>query len=677
MNRTIAALLLALLTLFGTPAARAQAVGERHVAIELVPESTRPAPGGTVMLAFVATPAPGWHAYWKNGGDAGVETRLGWALPAGATAGPLSYPVPGRLLVAGLMNYVYERPFVLFAELTLPAGLRAGTRLPVAVKADYLVCTTEICVPESARLTTELVVGDGAIAPATRARFDRWRQALPKPLGARATFQAEGGEVRIAVPYPAGAALGEAYFYPLTHGPIDYAAPQTVVREGDRLVITTRGKGGAGPIEGVLATGGAGGLLLTAAPGVVAPAPAAGGFAWVTLLAALAGAVLGGLLLNIMPCVFPILSLKALSLARSGEDQRAARREALAYTAGVVLVCAGLGAVILLLRAGGSAAGWAFQLQSPATIAVLLALSVAIAANLSGLWDVPGLSFEGGGGRMGAFATGALAAFVATPCSGPFMGAALGAALVLPWPAAMAVFAGLGLGLALPFLLIGFVPALRRLLPRPGAWMERLRRVLAVPMWLTAAALVWLLARLTGGWPVGAIVFAVVLAALLAVAGREQRRGHRGRAMAAAAALVALTLGVAVQVGVTAAPHEAGDLPAGAAAFSEARLAGVRVGGKPVFVYFTADWCLTCKVNERVAIDTAATRDAFRANGVTTLVGDWTDGDPALGRFIERHNRAGVPLYLWYAPGAAAPRILPQVLTPALLAGLAIKPAGN
>jgi DsbC/DsbD-like thiol-disulfide interchange protein/cytochrome c biogenesis protein CcdA len=676
MIRTIVALLCMAVTLLLQPAARAQVPGERHVAIELVPETARPAAGGTVTLAFVSTPAKGWHAYWKNGGDAGVETRLAWTLPQGVTAGALQYPVPGRLLVSGLMNYVYEKPFVQFVELTLPRGLAAGTRLPVIVVADYLVCTEEICVPEKATLSTELTVGDGAIEPATRARFDQWRQALPKPLGSQASWQGGAGQVRIAVPFPAAAALGRAYFYPLTHGPIDYAAPQTVTRDGDRLVVTVRGKGvsggGAGPIEGVLATGDERGLLLTAVPGAVAavdatPEP----FAWGTLLAALGGAVLGGLLLNVMPCVFPILSLKALSLARAGEDEAHARREGLAYTAGVVAVCLGLGAAILGLRAGGSAVGWAFQLQSPATIAVLLALSVAIAANLSGLWDVPGMSFERQGGQAGAFATGALAAFVATPCSGPFMGAALGAALVLPWPAALAVFGGLGLGLALPFLLLGFVPALRRRLPRPGAWMERLRRWLAVPMWLTVAALVWLLARQTGWWFAAVLAVAIGMAGLLWLAGKAQRQGHGRRAAAVGGILAVLTLFVAVRAGTTTAARPADALPAGAAAFSEARLASLRAEGKPVFVYFTADWCLTCKVNERVAIDTDQTADAFRDKQVAVLVGDWTDGNPALGRFIERHNRAGVPLYLWYGAGAAEPRVLPQVLTPAMLAGLA------
>ncbi len=268
----------------------------------------------------------------------------------------------------------------------------------------------------------------------------------------------------------------------------------------------------------------------------------------------------------------------------------------------------------------------------------------------------------------GAFATGALAAFVATPCAGPFMGAALGAALVLPWPAALAVFAGLGLGLALPFLALGFVPALRRRLPKPGAWMERFRRILSVPMWLTAIALAWVLGQPAKVDAITlALLAALALACVLWIAGARQRRGL-GFGPVAAAALVGVVVAslALVPTGRGAALASPGPTP-----FSEAALASARATGQPVFAYFTADWCLTCKVNEKAAIETAAVAEAFGRGKVAVLVGDWTDGDPALGRFIERHNRAGVPLYLWYAPGAAEAKVLPQVLTPGMLAKLA------
>ena len=669
--RALGCALMTLVALCAMPAAAQSPNGALgagpHLAMRLMAESDTPRAGEPVMLGIDTRPAPGWHGYWRNPGDAGLPSQFRWTLPKGARVGEVAWPIPTTLLIAGLMNYVYEAPYAPLVTLDVPAGLAAGTRLPVKVAIDYLVCTTSLCVPEAQTLTLDLTVGDGR--PSARAAFDRWRAAIPKPLDASATYAVNQGKLRIAVPIPASASVDNAYFFPVTGaGAVAYAAPQRVTRDGDRLLIATEGKP-TGAIEGVLRIGQDQGLSVTAQPGVV-PAASAGGGEWGeawTALAALLGAVLGGLILNIMPCVFPILSLKALSLARGGADESGARREALAYAAGVVLVCVGLGAAILALRAGGSAVGWAFQLQNPRMIVVLLLLSVAIALNLSGLFEVPMPRFAGEGGATSAFATGALAAFVATPCTGPFMGAALGAALVLPWYAALGVFAGLGIGLALPFLLIGFVPALRRRLPRPGAWMETFRHILSVPMWLTAIALAWVIGRQAGvdGMTL-ALTAALLVGLMLWLAGRRQRRGLAFGWVPAAALLgvVALATGLVTQ------SHPAPGATTGADAFSEAKLAVLRQEGKPVFAYFTADWCLTCKVNEKAAIETAGVRDAFAKNGVAVLVGDWTDGDATLGRFIQAHNRAGVPLYLFYPKGGGEPRVLPQVLTPGMLEAL-------
>ncbi|WP_066780564.1 protein-disulfide reductase DsbD domain-containing protein [Sphingomonas sp. CCH5-D11] len=646
----------------------------RHVAIDLVAENVRPAAGSTVTLAFDSRPEPHWHGYWQNPGDAGVETQLKWTLPKGVRAGALRYPVPQRLIVGGLMNYVYEAPFAQLVDLMIPPGLAPGTRLPIAVKIDYLVCTTEICVPETQTLSTELTVGDGAGEETTRARFDAWRQKLPRALGVTATWQSANGQFRLAVPFPAGAEAKDIYFYPLAGGAVDYAAPQNAVRDGDRIILTSKAatSPATGAIKGVLATGGGQGFLLTAAPGSVSAAASTAGeeFPLGGAMLAFVGAVLGGLLLNVMPCVFPILSLKALGLARSGETEGAARREALAYTAGVVLVCLALGGLLLALRAGGATVGWAFQLQDPRVIGVLLLLVSGIALNLAGLFELPTPRFASHAGTGGAFATGALAAFVATPCTGPFMGAALGAALVLPPLAALLIFAGLGLGIALPFLAIGFIPALRRRLPKPGPWMARLRRILSVPMFVTALALAWVLGRQAGvnGMTLG--LAATLLAAFgLWWTGRRQQSGRERTWWPAMPALALATLAVVLvrpQAPADAAPMEL----AGAEPFSEQRLAALRAEGRPVFAYFTADWCLTCKVNEKAAIETDAARQAFAEGKVAVLVGDWTDGDPVLGRFIEAHNRAGVPLYLWYPQGADRPKVLPQLLTSGMLAAL-------
>ena len=639
--------------------------GAIHLPMRLVAESEAPAAGGHTTLAIVATPEKGWHGYWKNGGDAGLPTEAHWALPKGVSAGELRYPVPGRLKIAGLMNYVYERPFTLLVDLSIPAGLAKGTPLPVTVKLDYLVCTDTICVPESQTLSTKLTVGDGAVAPATRAEFDRWRAALPRPLGGDGVIETQGKQVRIAVPLPASVAVRDVYFYPERSGIIDHAAPQVMTRSGDQLILAMPAAAvpTPGPVSGVLSIGEGQGLSFAAKPGAIAGASGSADHGFGAIALAFLGAVLGGLLLNIMPCVFPILSLKALSLAKGGGDERHARTEALAYTAGVVLVCVGLGVVLLALRAGGQSAGWAFQLQDPRVIGILLLLVAGIAFNLAGLFELPTPAFAGRSGAMGSFATGALAAFVATPCSGPFMAGALGAALVLPAAAALAVFAGLGIGIALPFIAIGFVPALRRRLPKPGMWMVRLRHILSVPMFLTALALAWILGQEAGvtGMTLG------LAAGLIASLGFwwTGLRQHSGKGRAGWPAIVALVLAIGIVV--TVKPAAAVAKATADTAFTEAKLDDLRKQNRPVFAYFTADWCLSCKVNEAAAIERSSVRDAFARNRVAVLVGDWTDGDPVLGRFIERHNRAGVPLYLYYAPGAKEPQVLPQVLTPSML----------
>jgi DsbC/DsbD-like thiol-disulfide interchange protein/cytochrome c biogenesis protein CcdA len=667
VNRLILALLL-LLCAF--PAHAQLPPGQKAMAVRLVPETSNPAAGSKVTLALVMSPRPGWHGYWQNPGDAGVGTRVAWELPKGAVAGPIRYPVPERLIIQGLMNYVFEGEHALLVDLQLPAGLASGTKLPVRGKVDYLVCTDRICVPESAEVAADLEVGDGR--PAAAAGFDRYRQALPRPLPEAGRFERRGGLLRLAVPLPEAVAVDDPYFYPVTDRALVYSEPQSVSRRGDWLIVETRAADGApDSLEGVLKLGTGQGLSLRALPGEVGPAgvpvgsEASARAGYEAVLLALAGALIGGLLLNIMPCVFPILSLKALSLVRSGGEERAVRLEALAYTAGAVLACLALGALLLAVRAGGASVGWAFQLQDTRVILFLLLLVTAIALNLAGLFELPSLGGRLGSGRSGAFATGALAAFIATPCTGPFMGAALGAALILPAGAALAVFAGLGLGLALPFLLLGYVPALRRRLPRPGPWMARFRRILAAPMALTALGLAWILERQTGapGLAVG-LAGTAALGLILWWAGR--RHGWLPLAPALLAAGVAVALLPAPSVPARA--RSGGALAA--EPFSEARLARLRGEGRPVFVYFTADWCLTCKVNEAAILDRDEVAAAFRDKGAAVLVGDWTGGDAAIGRFLEKQGRSGVPLYLWYAPGKQA-EMLPQILTVGRVRGLA------
>ncbi len=661
-----------------------------HIAADLVAESPV-IPGQTVMIALRMKPEPGWHGYWSNPGDAGFGMSLKWRLPKGTTAGELQYPVPQTLTIAGLMNHVYESEYAVLVPLTVARDARPGTQMAISVEADWLACTDKVCVPERAVLETRIDIAPPGISFDPSPLFDQWRMRLPAPLGAKVRFEVAGDRLRIAIPLPASVAVHDPHLFIAEDKLIDYAGVQTFGRIGDLLVADLpRARIGAlspASVSGVLrldrageSAGNDGGLGFAATPGTVPQVPVKGllspstrpsaGVPGLPLL--LLGALLGGLLLNVMPCVFPILSLKALSLARAGESAAGARAEGLAYTAGVVLACMGLGALLLALRAGGSEIGWAFQLQEPGVVAALLLLAAAITANLLGFYEFAVPGFASAGAPRNAFATGLLAAFAATPCTGPFMAAAMGAALLLPVAQALALFAALGLGIALPFLAVAWIPALRRRLPKPGAWMTAFRRWMALPMGLTALALVWLASRLGGSmFALACAALAMALILLLGLAGRLQRAGKPATTpvllgLAVLLATAGLGLPLAVQRPDAAAQ---GILPA--QPFSEAALAKARASGKPVFAWFTADWCLTCKVNEQVAIERETTRDAFARAGVIVLRGDWTRRDPAITRFLTAQGAAGVPLYLWYPAGGGDARQLPQVLRPGTLAELA------
>lgn len=654
----------------------APAVAQTHIRPTLIAESSTPKAGSTITLAINMRTDKGWHGYWSNPGEAGFPPRLTWTVPPRkvALATP-QYPVPQTLKVADLMNYVFEGDHALLIDLTLSTKLDKGTTLPIKLDAEWLACTDEVCVPEKGSFAINLTVGDGQRDGG--AVIDGFRAKLPAPLGSTATSALANGQLRLAIPYPAAAAIEKPHFFPASSGLLIDAADQKFTRSGDMLILSVPApKDATGRVEGVLALGDGRGLLIAADEGVVPPdgTPVGAGAAangWRAILLAIGGAIIGGLILNVMPCVFPIVSLKALSLARAGGDERAAKREAVAYAAGVMLTCLALGGLILGLRAAGTQIGWAFQLQDPRIVLFLLLLATAITLNLAGVFELRsfggGQTLAGKGGATGAFWTGVLAAFVATPCTGPFMAAALGAALVLPIPAALGVFAGLGLGLALPFLLIGFVPALRRMMPRPGPWMATFQRILSIPMALTVVALLWLVYRQQGNIAGDWALVAVVVISVAAFWMRFREKGWRP---------VALTIVLALILGGGAAAIKIDRMNDNAAMagmgepFAAEKLASLRAAGKPVFVYFTADWCLTCKVNEKSAIDTRVAQDAFKAAGVTTLVGDWTNGDAAITRFLGEHGASGVPLYLYYPKGGGAAKQLPQILTPGMLAEL-------
>lgn len=700
MTRFVARALavLAVAAAFALPAAAAP-VQTGHIEAELVARDAGVTPGGTVHVALRQKIQKGWHTYWRNSGDSGEATQIRWTLPPGWAAGEIIWAPPSRQPTGPLMNYGYKGEVLLPVAITAPTSARPGDIITLKAAAAFLVCE-DICVPEDAVLTLDLPVVAAPPQPDARwgAAVTKALDAAPKPAGLTATFSKTEAGLKLAI---AGAPLkgvdqSQAYFYPFKGTVIDHAKPQAIERgpEGLTLSLTpgydfTQGAPPAA-LDGVLSVGGkayeltaAEGPPPTGSSGLGAPpveTPAAGPSLGLAL--AFVYALLGGLVLNLMPCVFPILAMKATSLAGHAHEQSAARAQGLAFLAGVLATFLALAAVLIAIRAGGSAVGWGFQLQSPVVVAALALLMLGVALNLSGLFEV-GTSLQGVGtglaskqGLAGAFFTGALAVVVAAPCTAPFMGPALGWALTQSAPVALAVFLGLGLGFAAPFTLAAFAPGLLARLPKPGPWMETFKKLMAFPMYGAAAWLVWVLTVQAGEMGLARVLAAAVVLALaawvLGLAQRRQATGGKPLALAVTGAVLAVGAFLLVLVPAYGAPATAStEVAAGAipeAVYSPEAVAQARAAGKPVFVNFTAAWCVTCQVNEKVAFATAEAAEAFTRTGAVYLKADWTRKDAVIAAELARHGRAGVPLYLVYGVKSPDPKILPQFLTPAMVA---------
>jgi thiol:disulfide interchange protein DsbD len=669
MKRLLAALLACLP--FAATATESDTVRSPRAAATLLADQAAVAPGGTVMLGLRLNLAPGWHTYWRNAGDAGAPPEITLTLPEGAQAGPIAWPAPERIPYGPLVNFGYHGDVLLPLPVTLPASLPVGGTLPIEASATWLVCE-QVCIPEEGQFRIDLPVEATPRASPAAAQFAAAAAALPRPAPwqASATLGPGGGALVLEGAGLTRAAVREAVFLPAEGGILDNAAPQRTTLGAERLTLTLTQATPALPVpaalEGVLlVTDGGGARLAYAVSAPLAAGPAA---AALPLWQAMAFALLGGLILNLMPCVFPVLAMKAMALARlSGEARGKVRAHALSYTAGVLVSFAAIGGLMLGLRAAGVAAGWGFQFTAPGFVAAMAWLMLAVGLNLSGVFRFGGAVGAGGGvasrgGHLGSFATGGLAVLVATPCTAPFMAAALGAALAMTPVAAMAVFLALGAGLAAPYALLAVAPGLAGRMPRPGAWMERLRQGLAFPMYGAAVWLVWVLAQQAGPDAVLAVLAGGVLLGFGAWAlGQAQRAG--GSRIGLAAAALGLAGALALLPRIAAAPAAAAPTGPGAEAWSEARVAALRAEGRIVFVNATAAWCITCQVNERVALRGEAVQAAFAARGVAYLKADWTSGDAAIGALLRAHGRDGVPLYLVYPAGGGAPAVLPQILT--------------
>ena len=702
-----------------------------HVSIALLAEKDTIAPGEEIWVAFKETIEPHWHTYWVNPGDSGEPTAIRWQLPDGFTASEIHWPIPETIPVGPLVNFGYAREVLLLTRIKAPTSLPAGA-LSIKADADWLVCK-DICVPESGAVSLTLQAQQTA-APASnrmaQPQIAAARRMVPQPLAGTARIKVTANNVELIVSGLATrpGVTPNVRFYPLQWGLLLHAAAQPVSMRGTDLVLQlTRGDEKTRPLsslDGVLVVEeNDGGTVLRqgftlkasaggSSQGAVAPGAGAGSEAsagtgggagtqsaasdgTIGFGKALLFAVLGGLILNLMPCVFPVLSLKAVSLASSAGDTSQHRAHGLAYLGGVLASFALLAAVLLTLRATGQAFGWGFQFQSPSFVLILAALFFALGLSLSGVFTL-GNSIIGAGdgltrrsGLTGSFFTGALATIAATPCTAPFMGAAVGFALTAPAVVCVAVLMAMGLGFAAPMVALSALPSLGRWLPRPGPWLATLKQVMAFPLYATAAWLVWVLSLQAGSEGVlAAMVLITGIGFAAWLAGRYDgasavyaRAIPAGLAAALIAVSVALIPASPADVNVRALSPTA--RPAAGLAsepFSRTRIDALRASGQPVFVNLTAAWCITCKVNETVALSSDRIRAAFAAQNVAYLKGDWTRQDPEISEFLRSFGRVGVPLYLLYPSDPKAdPKVLPQLLTETTIVDElnALKPSNN
>ncbi len=641
--------------------APALAADAPHMRFELITAFDEVAPGGDFTVGIKEIPDQGWHTYWINPGDAGLAPTVKWHLPTGASAGPLEWPAPHRIPYSGTVDYGFDHPATLVSRIHISRSFKAGAAITVAAHIKSLVCQ-QMCEPVSADLTHTVVVSSQM--PTGEGRLQTALEAIPRSLTGFAKASPHGDFVDIALPPLAGiSSLGGAYVFAEQDGLIDPNSSQVALsgKPGLTLRVKTAGKAwtqGEVPLVLTLPDGSA--FRLIAKHAAASPARNL----TLQLLVAMLLAFAGGLILNLMPCVLPILSMKALALAQAGHDARTLRRDGMFYFAGVIVSFALIGGALAALRMSGAAIGWGFQLQSPAFVLALILLVCFIGLNLLGAFALP-MSLAGIGDHLvrgkdgrAAFFTGALAVLVASPCTAPFMGAALGLALAVP-AFALPIFLALGIGFAAPFTALTLTPALRHLVPRPGPWMTRFKELLAFPMFATAIWLLWVLVRQTGAT---GLVFALVAGLAITFAlWLAPQVTSRWRAMPVIASMLVL---VGAMTHLHARPAQPTSSPQWSP-WSEQAVADARRHGKAVLVDFGAAWCITCLVNEHMALDDPDVRANLRRAGVVTLKADWTSHDPAIASELQHYGRAGVPLYLLFPPDPTRPPlVLPQILTP-------------
>ena len=660
---------------------------EKHVDAELIAATDAIVPGQPLTVGLRLKHENEWHTYWQVPGDSGLPTQIKWQLPAGFNAGPIAWPHPKRLPVGPLMNFGYEGETLLLTTVQVPADLPAGTPVTLNAKASWLECK-DVCIPGDAQVKLTLPVKPQA-APSSSAALFKAAQARVPTSELAASASIDGNRIRVAVSPPADKTLDKFEFFPLEEGRIEAAAPQALKSEGGQSAIYLTAAKPIAPdfktLKGVVVANGGpayanGWASVVQAPlsagavGAVAGATsAAGAGSSMSLLAALGTAFLGGLILNLMPCVFPVLSLKLIGLAQHRTHSGPMAAHGAAFAVGVVLSFVLLAALLIGLQQAGSALGWGFQLQTPWVVAALTVLFFAIGLNLLGVYEftmATGVANLKAADALahksdwrGSFGTGVLAVIVASPCTAPFMGAALGYAITQPAVIALSVFAALGVGMAAPYVLLTLFPSLLAKLPRPGRWMELFKQFMAFPMFATCVWLLWVLAQqVDAGGVALALGVLVAVGFTLWALGLSQRGARVFRWVAVVGGMLTALTFAPIATSEALAPGTRSTADVGWIEYSPEKLAQLRTEGKVVFVDFTAAWCVTCQVNKRVALRADNVKARFASDNIVLMRADWTNRDEKITQALAQFGRNGVPLYVLYDRKGEA-SVLPELLT--------------
>ncbi|MEM8484950.1 MAG: thioredoxin family protein [Bacteroidota bacterium] len=688
-------LLISLFTLVASPVlAQDEAVEDSspYSSARLISEVTSIQPGVPFTLGLHLEMDPGWHSYWLNPGDSGEPTEIVWDLPATFSTDAIQWPIPHKIDLPPLRTYGYENEVTLLTAITPPADLATGSKIEITATVYWLICE-EICLPAEEAVSIQLPVE--AATPTSSADaplFNTARNQLPvsdESWDVAATSTTGSYVLRVVPPSAFEGNWEDVHFFSSAQSVVEHAAPQPVTRDGNAYLIGLQQSEYAGglteQLTGVLINKSADNTLALAVDIPVQDqqgfAAAAAEPATQALLPLLLLALAGGLLLNLMPCVFPVLSLKVLGFAQQTDSSPTdIRKHGWFFAFGVVASFWVLAGLLLALRAAGSQVGWGFQLQSPLFIAGMTALFFVIGLNLLGVFEI-GLfttrlgNLSRGSGHQRAFFDGILATLVATPCTAPFMGAALGAAIVLPTAEGLLIFTALGIGMALPYVLLSNMPNLVKRLPKPGAWMETLKQVLAFPMLATAIWLIWVFGKQTGTDGITLLLLGLLLLGAacwvlgkwpaIQISTRTRLWSRAGASALTLLAMAAVFTGAASQADLTSV--ETASVKSGWQPFSVTAVAALREQGQPVFIDFTAAWCLTCQVNKRTTLNATAVQDAFRKKGVTIFQADWTNEDPEITQALEALGRNGVPVYALYTGKNAAPVLLPEILNESII----------